>query len=170
MSLKSFRNRLKSFRNHWRSLKRRGRLLWMIGARTYSPRLGWCGSVLWMPREKVLDDYYQKRRQELESAHATELAQLKRGLESVVPKLVNLSIHRDSIGPETRYRLMIDLDPFTIREAFEFGNDDSMIRYFSEYIGHMAYRELKTMNMQRFREQPRFVDYHPATGRRFPNV
>ncbi len=43
-----------------------------------------------------------------------------------------------------------------IRDAFQFGNDDNMMRHFSEQIGMMAYRELKTVNMHRFNDPERF--------------
>lgn len=52
------------------------------------------------------------------------------------------------------YRLILDLDPFLIREAFQYGNDDSMIRHFADRVGMHVYRELKTMNMHRFRDSP----------------
>jgi len=82
-----------------------------------------------------------------------ETDELKNSLERIIPKLAAISGYSN---PATSggYRICVDLDDFTIREVFQHGNDQSIIRYVGEYVGHMVTRELFTVNMHRFSEPP----------------
>jgi hypothetical protein len=90
--------------------------------------------------------------QEQEQRRQREQEELRADLDRVLPKLVGLSLDKSHF-PDDRYRLILDMDPFLIRTAFQFGNDRRMIRYFAEHVGHMVERELFTANMHRFADE-----------------
>ena len=88
---------------------------------------------------------YRLKQVQLDTAALTE------SLDRILPKLVSLSAY---YVPSGVYRICLDMDEFTIRDALIFGNDERFLGYFAERVGMMAERELKTINMQRFREPP----------------
>lgn len=81
-----------------------------------------------------------------------ELAKSKALLNEIVPKLVKISLIEDRsfMAGSDRMRLVLDMDPMMIREAFMWGNDNRAIEYFAESIKYKVMQELRTANMQRF--------------------
>ena len=138
----------------WKYLKPKGRIQWMLGLRCFS-KWGWVPSLFWQPLAPAVAEQMSKSMEQQRSAHQRELAESKATLGRVAEKLTKVSLERDPFNSNNQFRLILDLNPFLIRDAFEFGNDDRAMRYYCEQIGHMAYRELKTMNMHRFND-PRF--------------
>jgi hypothetical protein len=137
----------------WKYLKTKERLLWLIGLRAHHETFGFNKALFWQVLSSGTDARYRHQIKEAATRHNQELASLKMSLAPVLAKLVNVSVERHI--QTNQFRIMLDLDPFMIREAFQFGNDDAMLRACTEQIGIMAYQELKTMNMHRFRD-PRF--------------
>jgi hypothetical protein len=138
----------------WKYLKAKGRIQWMLGLRCFS-KWGWVPSLFWQPLAPDVAVQLGKALEQQRATHEREMAELKASVGRILPKLVKITTQRDSFQTNNQFRLILELDPFLIRDAFEFGNDDRAMRYFCENIGHMAYRELKTMNLHRFND-PRF--------------
>ncbi len=138
----------------WKFLKRKERALWLLGLRAYHPEFGLVRSLFWQPLAAGVDQQYRTRIASMATKHREEIATLQHSMAPVVEKLTRITLQRPGFQSNL-FRLILDLDPFMIRDAFQFGNDDNMMRHFSEQIGMMAYRELKTVNMHRFSD-PRF--------------
>lgn len=90
----------------------------------------------WMSKKKhrkLIDEHGRLTRQDALAIANREIAEVRGIMSGVVPKLVAVSIDRSFSAD--RYRLVLDLDPFMIRQAFEFGNDNKAMGYFCEAVG-----------------------------------
>ena len=95
-----------------------------------------------------------------ESKSSQNEIELRKIMNDVVPKLIHASVSKDFSAD--RYRLQLDLDPFIIRDAFMWGNDERALRYFCEAVSIHVFREMRGMNNHRYanelpRENPRLV-------------
>lgn len=139
----------------WKVMKWRERILWCLGLLAVDPYSGGLRKALfWRVLASAVQGDWNKRVSDAKHQSSAELDELKRTLSEVVPKLVRISLDK-SPSPE-RFRLVVDLDPYMIRNSFQWGNDDKAIQYFAEYVGHHVYRELRTHNLQRFTPEGRF--------------
>lgn len=110
---------------------------------------------------KILNSRVSSERTSIRSEVNKEVLELRKIMADVVPKLVRVSMMPDAITPD-RFRLILDLDPFLVRESFMWGNDQKALAYFCEYVGHHVLREMKTMNMHRFSSEfPMREHYNP---------
>ncbi len=99
--------------------------------------------------KKVLDIQVSSVRRETKAEIVSERAHLQHVLYNIVPKLTRMSIDRSPV--DSRYRFILELDPYHIQEAFEWGNDHRGLEYYAQAIGHRAFREMMSLNTRRGR-------------------
>ena len=78
--------------------------------------------------------------------HEQELHEMAKYLDEVLPKLIRLDYEKSIDG---RYRIMVEFDETFVHNAFDWGNDNRMIRYFADYVGRRVEHELKSVNQFR---------------------
>lgn len=124
----------------------------------------WVRFKLWWPwmtkvrNGKELHAARHSERIAVESKASQQERDLRMIMNEVVPKLINASVSKDFSSD--RYRLVMDFDPFIIRDAFMWGNDERALRYFCEAASVHIFREMRGMNNHRYaselpRENPR---------------
>ena len=94
--------------------------------------------------------YAQDRERSIRQETDKEKALLTEYLNRVV------RMHLDTVPPYgpggsrgERYRLVLDIDEYMVRQAFEWGNDTAVIQILGERLGHQAARTILEMNMRR---------------------
>lgn len=96
-----------------------------------------------------------------------ELEHVKSGMDRVLPHLVN--IRHGLTHSNGRYRVQVEMDLMSMAPAFQWGNDDRMLRCIADRIGMMLYRELKTTNLHRFEDEVFQQNSRPG-GMRYPKI
>jgi len=140
----------------WFVAPRYGSMRWKLRERYRNLRQSWP----WVPQYKHKRElqYLKDRLTQQER----EFAEARKEFDAVVPKLVKLSYDRPFDQPD-RFRLILELSPYLIRDAFQFGNDQRMIEEFGHAVGMMAAHELRTANLHRFEG-----DLYSRRGYEFP--
>jgi hypothetical protein len=151
---------IKALCHKWQELKPKARLLWCLGLRGFDPALGFGPTAFWNPRVARWKTYYAAQLVNQNKQNMQQVEALLCRLDPLLSKLTRLAVVSDHRDSRNIMRLVLDMEPNLIREAFMWGNDDSMIRYVSERVGHMVYRELKTANLTRLSEMPQHSMFH----------
>lgn len=81
----------------------------------------------------------------------TENRELKERIPEIADKLCRFNIEKKLKDPaDRRLRICVDIDPIIIEDGFMHGNDEKVLKYIGEHIGHQISRELTRANFHRW--------------------
>lgn len=94
---------------------------------------------------------HRKKVSAINREHERELSETKKEVSELVNKLTQVTMTPN--GDRSRFRLCIDIDERLVRDSLAWGNDNHVIDYYAEMISDQIKRELRSMNLVRYREE-----------------